>query len=225
MYGQSSRSAYSQRGGNQNSNQGSRRPEINQLSHEVGEQVVNNEEYAEFLRYKQAVNYGVFAVSSSASNQERSRFRRNDGPRAKILIQNEICSFLVDTGSPINVVDERTFNSWSAKPKLDACNTRYFGYNSKSPLPIRGQFTTEIQFKNRKIQAGFIVIEGEAECLISFKTACGLSIICFDDEDKRPKEFGVNGSKWFSKLDIIKAFHQLMLHEDSRNIPTHMGLF
>ena len=64
QYGQSSRSAYSQRGGNQNSNQVWRRPEINQLSHEVGEQVVNSEEYAEFLRYKQAANYGVFAVSN-----------------------------------------------------------------------------------------------------------------------------------------------------------------
>ena len=38
----------------------------------------------------------------------------------------------------------------------------------------------------------------------------------------------VNGSNIFSKLDITKAFHQLELDEDSRNlttITTHIGLF
>ena len=38
----------------------------------------------------------------------------------------------------------------------------------------------------------------------------------------------VNGATVFSKLDLIKAFHQMMLAEESRNlttITTHMGLY
>ena len=40
--------------------------------------------------------------------------------------------------------------------------------------------------------------------------------------------FMVNGAKVFSKVDIIKAFHQLMLDESCRNlttVTTHIGLF
>ena len=38
----------------------------------------------------------------------------------------------------------------------------------------------------------------------------------------------LNGAKWFSKLDLSQAYHQLELHEDSRHITTfstHIGLF
>ena len=97
--------------------------------------MVNSEEYAEFMRFKQASSFGPNAVGASASRH------RNDGPRAEIILGNETCSFLVDTGSPINVIDEQTFNSWDTRPKLELCSSRYYGYNSTTPLPIRGQFT------------------------------------------------------------------------------------
>ena len=38
----------------------------------------------------------------------------------------------------------------------------------------------------------------------------------------------VNGATVYSKLDLIKAFHQMMLAEESRNlttITTHKGLY
>ena len=38
----------------------------------------------------------------------------------------------------------------------------------------------------------------------------------------------LNGAKYFSKLDLSQAYHQLELHEDSRYITTfttHVGLF
>jgi hypothetical protein len=38
----------------------------------------------------------------------------------------------------------------------------------------------------------------------------------------------LNGAKYFSKLDLAQAYHQLELHEDSRYITTfstHVGLF
>ena len=38
----------------------------------------------------------------------------------------------------------------------------------------------------------------------------------------------LNGAKFFSKLDLTQAYHQLPLHEDSRYITTfttHLGLY
>jgi hypothetical protein len=40
--------------------------------------------------------------------------------------------------------------------------------------------------------------------------------------------YSVNGAKWFSKLDITKAFHQIVIEPESRvytTITTHIGLF
>ena len=138
---------------------------------------VDDEEYAEFLRYKKNVGYGLFAVGKSASVHCGKVSRINEGPKVNIELLGSSLGCLVDTGSPINVIDEKSFTSLKVRPRLEACNTKYFGYNASTPLPILGQFTTNVSFNGKQINAGFIVIEGSEECLMSFKTASQLGII------------------------------------------------
>ena len=57
-----------------------------------------------------------------------------------------------------------------------------FGYTSRQPLPILGQFKTIIDYFDKKIGAAFIVIKGTEECLLSFKTANDLGIIMMSEE-------------------------------------------
>ena len=103
--------------------------------------------------------------------------RRNEGPRLTVIINGSKISLLVDTGSPINILDEKTFKSLVSKPVLEKCNTRYYGFTAKEPLTIFGQFTARIECKDKSASAGFIVIKGDAECLMSYVTAKALGVI------------------------------------------------
>lgn len=55
--------------------------------------------YAEYMRFKSANDYGCYRVSESLLS---------DGIRATVTIRGVQTSCLVDTGSPINVIDEET---------------------------------------------------------------------------------------------------------------------
>jgi hypothetical protein len=44
---------------------------------------------------------------------------------------------MVATGSSINVIDEITFNSLSARPELIKCNNSYFGFASNEAMEVR----------------------------------------------------------------------------------------
>ena len=122
-----------------------------------------------FLRYKAASKYGLCAVNGAP--------RRNEGALSTVIINGSKISLLVDTGSPFNVLDEKTFKSLVSKPVLEKCNTRYCGFTAKQPLPILGQFTARIECKDKSASAGFIVIQGDAECLMSYVTAKARGVI------------------------------------------------
>ena len=64
-------------------------------------------------------------------------------------------TFLIDTGSPINVVDESTFKNLNPELKFENCFTLYYGYIADVRLLIIGQFTTQIDFSGKITRAGF----------------------------------------------------------------------
>lgn len=132
---------------------------------------LNSSEYAEYLRFKQNQKYGLFAVGEGQSE------RSNGGPRITVQINKTKFSLLIDTGAPINVIDEKTYYSIHNRPSLQKCNTEYYGYTSGAPLPILGQFVGSISTPKKTIKAGFIVIKGQAELLLGYKTALALEAI------------------------------------------------
>ena len=103
--------------------------------------------------------------------------RHNSGPRAKIDLCGETLSFLVDTGAPINVINEYTFNALAHPPRLDVCNGNFYGVGSNKPIEVLGQFTTSITFNGRSTKAGFIVIRGTSRSLLCFASATKLGIV------------------------------------------------
>jgi transposase InsO family protein len=109
--------------------------------------------------------------------------RLNDGPRRMFHLLGRDVDCLVDTGAPVNVIDEETFSSLCPKPELAKCNTSYYPYGEgvTTPLAIIGQFTGRVWYRDKECQAGFVVVKGKEECLMSYRTAKTLGIISMDD--------------------------------------------
>jgi transposase InsO family protein len=130
---------------------------------------VNKTEYDEFMRFKN--NKWLGAVHG------RRIHRINNDLRAIVEMEKQGVNFLVDTGSPVNVIDKATLDNLKTRPKLVECHTKFFGYTSDIPLKILGQFVTDLEFQGKRSKAGFIVIDGQEECLMSYITANQLGII------------------------------------------------
>ncbi|RMZ99893.1 RNA-directed DNA polymerase, partial [Brachionus plicatilis] len=87
-------------------------------------------------------------------------------------------SFLIDTGSPVNIIDELTYATLTPRPILQTCKTAFYPYKSGTPLQVLGQFNAKVvNSKNTAIEADFVVINGRAELLLSHKTAVTLGVI------------------------------------------------
>ena len=51
---------------------------------------------------------------------------------------------LIDTGAPINIVNELTYSSLKKKPELDECNNKFYGFGSETQMEVLGQLTSEV---------------------------------------------------------------------------------
>lgn len=138
---------------------------------------VDEGEYVEFLRYKESLNYGINSIQMEPASLVVGSIRNNDGLRVNVGIQGTQIVALVDTGSPVYIIDEHALNQLAIKPQLDSCRTRFFGYTADEPIPVLGQFTSRMEYRGRSTPAAFIVVKGQHESLISFKTALDLAII------------------------------------------------
>ena len=129
--------------------------------------------------------------------------RINEGPKRNSILGREV-ECLVNTGAPINVIDEATWNQLEPKPKLDTCKTQFFPYgeNIATLIPVIAQFTTRIQYKNKDCVAGFVVIRGREVCLMSYNTAIALVIVRMDDDKKL---YRLSGSHSPSPDETTKA--------------------
>ena len=111
----------------------------------------------------------VYTVNTISRNQTR--------PLTTLKILDTSVTFLIDSGAGINIIDSRTFNSLRTKPKIEPTKTIAYGYNSKEPLVILGEFTSNIATKDKSISATFCILEGNSGCLLSYKTGRELDLI------------------------------------------------
>jgi hypothetical protein len=150
---------------------------LNQIGAQPPMVQVSEEAYNEYLRYCKSVEW-MGAIKKSSVN------RLNDGPRRRFSLLGLNIECLVDTGAPVNIIDEATFNKLSPRPTLSKCKTTYFPYGEGcSPIPIVGQFTTRIQYGSKECLAGFVVVGPNEECLMSFHTATALGIVKMDGHE------------------------------------------
>lgn len=70
---------------------------------------MSSEEYAEFLRYKKAIEYEMDAITISDKKQI-NKIRKSTGPKDIVNKCGSNVRLMIDTGAPVNVIDENTFN-------------------------------------------------------------------------------------------------------------------
>ncbi len=80
--------------------------------------------------------------ANELNGRQSSGSPKTDGPRRTYrLLGIEIDTHcLVDTGAPINVIDEVTLEKLKSPPKLQACNTRYFAYGEETDIKFKKRF-------------------------------------------------------------------------------------
>lgn len=133
---------------------------------------VNVDEFIEFMRYKQGrsvLGYEIRAVKSG--------LQPPNCPRCVMSLAGTKIDFMVDTGSQANIIDEATYNRLQIKPELYRCETPFYAFRSHNPLPMLGEFYYTIMHKGLITYTKFYVVEGQADCLLSFKTSTYLEII------------------------------------------------
>jgi hypothetical protein len=135
-------------------------------------------EVDEYLRYQKLIEYGLctFAISdpSSQAHSESS-------PTASATVLDTSIAFLVDTGAPVNILDEATFSRIKGNTSLEECNIPIYGYGATKPLEIMGHFSSAIKYKDSSAKSSFFVIKGRERCLMSYKTARSLGVILIDE--------------------------------------------
>lgn len=98
-------------------------------------------------------------------------------PEVDIVIFEKKFRIKIDTGATINVIDEKGFDLLGIKPKLDKHDKQAYAYCSDKPLNSLGKFSTQISFKNKTINAEFIVIKGFSGNLLGYNSSIQLGIV------------------------------------------------
>ena len=62
---------------------------------------------------------------------------------------------------------------------LEPCVSKFYGCHSSVELPVIGQFDAEVRSGERAVRARFVVVRGQAERLLSCKTAEALGLVSF----------------------------------------------
>ena len=136
---------------------------------------INEDDMEEFLRWKRSKSLGIDCMPVAAVTP-----RAASGRFARVSIGGAHVRHLVDTGAPVNIIDELSYEALACKPTLQQCNTPFFGLRSTEPLPVIGQFTCDVEFDGKIARAGYIVVKGKCICLLSCKTSEDLDILTFN---------------------------------------------
>ena len=85
---------------------------------------------------------------------------------------------LIDSGSRLNIIDERDLAMLDPKPVLKRSGTRIFAYDSSRPLTVLGSFNTMVGSDNyNKVNAKFHVVRGDGGSILGKKTAIELDLL------------------------------------------------
>ena len=87
------------------------------------------------------------------------------------------CSFIIDSGASVNLIDEPTYNKFDIQPELKPAKSKVFTYGSTKPMEVLGTFESDIESKTRFTCATFYVTKCTHGSLLSYQTASELSLI------------------------------------------------
>ena len=84
---------------------------------------------------------------------------------------------LIDTGSSINVIDEKTFKNLKCDAKLSKANTKEYTYGSDNILQLMGKCNATFESNDKIVTALVFVVKGKYGNLLSYDTSVDLKIV------------------------------------------------
>jgi len=84
---------------------------------------------------------------------------------------------LIDTGSSINVIDEKTFKNLKCDAKLSKANTKVYTYRSDNTLQLMEKFDATFESNEKIVTAPVFVVKGKHGNLLSYDTSVYLNIV------------------------------------------------
>lgn len=151
-------------------------------------------------------------------------------PTIKVKVEGHALKMLVDTGSSINVIDEKAYNAMKPKPKLNKTDTKVYAYGSIEAVKIMGQFQAMIETKDKFTTAMIYVTKGNSGNLLSYSTSVSLQVvpeiysmtskseIC----DKFPKVFTGIGKLKDTQIELFVDNTVQPVVQPHRRIPFHL---
>ena len=84
---------------------------------------------------------------------------------------------LIDTGSSLNIIDERVIQKMSPRTRLIKSKVKAYAFGQKKPLAMKGKYTCTVESDQKFTTAEFHVVADNNETIISYQTAVSLNII------------------------------------------------
>ena len=146
------------------------------------QRIVSEDVYQQTLNYMNACknDFGPSVLHAIIPTRTFCR----PGKRASVILCGSVASLLIDSGAPINIIDEYTWFNLSDKPIIQPCNRKWFGFGSQLPLEIIGQFCATVSFNNVSVKGAFLVMKGVTERLLSLTTSEELGILIINNKLK-----------------------------------------
>ncbi len=114
----------------------------------------------------------VFRININNMTTDRSRH-----PLFDITIDGTPLTVMADSGSSINILEERDYNKLSPRPTLERTRIKFYPYQTETPLPVLGQFTSIVASENVHRTATFYVVKGTSGSLLSWRTSTDLELL------------------------------------------------
>ena len=107
-------------------------------------------------------------------------------PTNRVRVNNVKIPVVVDSGSSIDIIDERTFHEMrkcSPSLQLRVSRARIFPYGSRRPLRLMGEFRASVSTATSSTSSRVVVARGDSGCLLSRKTSLALGMLNVREAD------------------------------------------
>ncbi len=89
------------------------------------------------------------------------------------------------TGSPANVFDQSTFESWQHRPALVPCDAKFYGYSASKPIKILSWFDAMVKHGAKPDQGQIL----KQECLSCCSIAWDLRLLTINSVARSDEQF------------------------------------
>ena len=124
------------------------------------------------------INNSTSTTTTTTDNSDFLYRVNNKHKCVTVSVDNVPTDFIIDSGSTVNLIDQKTFRNYKNRLKLLPTSKEVFTYGSTDPLKLIGECQTTMTLGDRKIITSVLVTELESSgCILSSGTSTALGVL------------------------------------------------